>query len=81
MRERLPEPAGFADPNLLATTTVHLACAHLDQDTANNEAANLAALCQRCHLGHDRPWNMKKRRITVLLRRALGHLFTRPYNR
>jgi hypothetical protein len=30
-----------------------LTVAHLDHDTTNNDHSNLAALCQRCHLGHD----------------------------
>ncbi|MBP0618299.1 hypothetical protein [Jiella mangrovi] len=83
---RLPDPR-VTDPRLagseagIARTVVHLACAHLDQNTANNAPDNLAALCQRCHLDHDRPWNLEKRRLTVLLRRALGDLFTGPYRR
>jgi len=32
---------------------VVLTIAHLDQDRTNNDPANLAALCQRCHLRHD----------------------------
>ena len=60
---------------------VRLSCAHLDQDTANNSDGNLAALCQSCHLNHDRPWNMQKRRLTILMRRALGDLFEGPYRR
>ncbi|MBO0906192.1 hypothetical protein [Jiella sonneratiae] len=64
-----------------ATTRVRLACAHLDQDTANNAATNLAALCQRCHLNHDRPWNLRKRRLTLRMRLALGDLFDGPYRR
>ena len=30
-----------------------LTVAHLDHDVANNEAGNLACLCQKCHLNHD----------------------------
>jgi len=30
-----------------------LTIAHLDHDHTNNDEANLAALCQRCHLVHD----------------------------
>jgi hypothetical protein len=30
-----------------------LTIAHLDHNPANNDEANLAALCQRCHLVHD----------------------------
>lgn len=32
---------------------VVLTIAHLDHDTSNNDPANLAALCQRCHLRYD----------------------------
>lgn len=35
-------------------TRIILTVAHLDRDTTNNERNNLAALCQRCHLNHDR---------------------------
>lgn len=31
-----------------------LTVAHLDRDRTNNHPGNLAALCQRCHLNHDR---------------------------
>ena len=34
--------------------TTILTCAHLDQNPAHNDPANLAALCPRCHLRHDR---------------------------
>ncbi len=33
---------------------VVLTIAHLDHDPRNNDDGNLAALCQRCHLFHDR---------------------------
>jgi hypothetical protein len=42
--------------------------------------ANLKSLCQRCHLIHDRPHHQARRRITYLLRRALGDLFLGPYS-
>lgn len=32
---------------------VVLTVAHIDHDKNNNRFNNLAALCQRCHLGHD----------------------------
>ena len=35
-------------------TRVVLASAHLDHDPSNNHPHNLSALCQRCHLSHDR---------------------------
>ena len=77
----LSEGRWFDDEACIERTFVPLACAHLDQDTANNADDNLAAFCQRCHLDHDRPWNLKKRRLTMLLRRALGDLFTGRYRR
>lgn len=33
-----------------------LTVAHLDQNPANNDRANLRALCSVCHLHHDRPF-------------------------
>lgn len=42
----------------IAYTTIVLTIAHLDQDVTNNHPGNLAALCQRCHLRHDRPWHL-----------------------
>lgn len=68
-------PSGFS----VRKTMVRTACAHLDQNTLNNNDRNLAALCQRCHLNHDRPWNHQRRRMTLLRRKALGDLFTGPY--
>lgn len=40
---------------------VILTVAHLDHNTSNNDLENLKALCQRCHLGHDRRDNAQKR--------------------
>jgi hypothetical protein len=63
----------------LRTTRVVLAAAHLDHGPAHNRLRNLRSLCQRCHLTHDRPHHLAQRRITYLLRRALGDLFLGPY--
>jgi len=60
-------------------TRVVLAAAHLDHDPGNNRLRNLKSLCQRCHMIHDRPHHLAQRRITYLLRRALGDLFLGPY--
>ena len=49
---------------------------HRDHDPTNNETSNLAVLCQRCDILHDKP---EHRRLTYLARRALGDLFTGPY--
>ena len=61
-------------------TRVILAAAHLDHNPGNNRPRNLKSLCQRCHLIHDRPHHLAQRRITYLLRRALGDLFLGPYH-
>ena len=41
---------------------VVLTVAHLDQNPLNNDEANLAALCQRCHLNHDRKARKERKR-------------------
>jgi hypothetical protein len=63
----------------LRRTRVILAAAHLDHDPRNNRLRNLKSFCQRCHLIHDRPHHLARRRITYLLRCALGDLFFGPY--
>lgn len=62
-------------------TRVVLATAHRNHDAADNTNANLAALCQRCHMLHDRPEHMRRRRITLRARKALGDLFSGVYSR
>jgi len=61
--ERCGAPNGGPAPWKRSSTVV-LTIAHLDQDPANNELSNLQALCQRCHLNHDRPFNVTKSRAT-----------------
>jgi len=61
------------------TTRVILAACHRDHDPANNRADNLMALCQRCHMLHDRDEHRRRFRLTILLRRAVGDLFSGPY--
>lgn len=39
-----------------------LTVAHLDHDIQHNDLSNLKALCQRCHLKHDRADNARRRR-------------------
>ena len=58
-----------------------LGTAHLDHDPQNSRWANLAALCQRCHLAHDRLEHRRRRRLTHLRRRAVGDLFSGTYAR
>jgi hypothetical protein len=49
---------------------VRLATAHLDHDPRNNRSDNLAALCQRCHIRHDR-WHQAASRKRTRRRRML----------
>jgi len=49
---------------------VVLTVAHLDHDTANNDPANLRALCQRCHLNWDRERNIAKAKVTAAATRG-----------
>ena len=43
-----------------------LTIAHLDHDTSNNDESNLKALCQKCHLDHDRDLHLEHARETRL---------------
>jgi hypothetical protein len=49
-----PAPWVVGVPGQRYRVRVVLTVAHLDHDTSNNSDTNLVALCQRCHLGHDR---------------------------
>lgn len=42
-----------------------LTVAHLDQNPANNDPANLRALCSVCHLRHDAPFREANRRAKL----------------
>lgn len=66
---------------LVKRTRVVLATAHRNHDTSDNRPANLAAWCQRCHILHDRPEHARRRRSTILCRRAIGDLFRGLYPR
>ena len=61
-------PATAPDPSKTHTTRTVLTLAHLDQDPANDDPANLAILCQRCHLAHDRAAQQRARRDHALLK-------------
>jgi hypothetical protein len=71
----------YAEYKRLRRTRVVLAAAHLDHDPGNSRPRNLKALCQRCHMLHDRPEHRRRIRTTLLMRRALGDLFQGPYRR
>jgi hypothetical protein len=77
---KIPSPA-LAEDAPARTTKVVLAAAHLDHDPAHcgRQHRNVRALCQRCHLLHDRPEHRRRIRLTLRRRRALGDLFSGPY--
>ena len=79
LRTNLPDPAGLGKGFGHWWTKVAIACAHLNHDLADNSATNLKALCQRCHLNHDRPEHLLRRRLTYRKRQAMGDLFAGPY--
>ncbi len=57
-------PPGDAVRAILCICSV----AHLDWDRTNDQHQNLALLCQRCHLNHDRPqhlWGLRLKRRTT----------------
>lgn len=64
----------------ISHTRVVLAAAHLDANPRNNRRRNLRALCQRCHLQHDRPWHRFQRWLTIRRRSAVGDLFLGSYD-
>ena len=62
-------------PHPVTGSIVVLTIAHLDQNPANNERSNLRALCQRCHLIHDRDEHLRVRKLRERLRKkAAGQL-------
>ena len=65
----------------LRQTRIVLAAAHLNHDPTDNRPRNLKALCQRCHMLHDRKEHRRQRRLTYRRRRALGDLFDGVYPR
>lgn len=48
------------EPGWTEFVQVVLTVGHVDQNPQNNHPDNLRAWCQRCHLNHDRPWNIEK---------------------
>jgi 5-methylcytosine-specific restriction endonuclease McrA len=62
---RYPEcRAEHGKPHPVTGSNVVLTVAHLDHNTANNDPANLRALCQRCHLDWDLDHHMSNARRT-----------------
>jgi hypothetical protein len=54
----------FGDEEFPWMIRIVLTVAHLNQNPADNRPENLKCLCQRCHLNHDRPFNITKIRET-----------------
>ena len=75
----LPRLVITCDGPEVLTTRVVLATAHLDHDPTNNRPRNLKALCQRCHMLHDRAEHRRRRWLTLRMRKAIGDLFLGPY--
>lgn len=69
-------PAENAKPHPVTGSTVVLTVAHLDHDETNVSDANLAALCQRCHLRYDAKHHAQNARATRL--RKLGQMSLWP---
>lgn len=61
---------------------VKLAIAHLDHDTTRNDDDNLRAMCQWCHLRHDRRDNWRRRKYgrAVVSGQARGLDFSTDVN-
>jgi hypothetical protein len=68
------------DDDVILTTKVMLARAHLDHNPSNNRARNLKAYCQRCHMLHDREEHRRRQRIAFRKKNALGDLFLGRYS-
>lgn len=63
------------DADGMKATKIILTIAHLDQDKTNNEYENLAALCQKCHLGIDLKHHMANAKETNRKKKGLQNLF------
>ena len=77
LRRVAPGPPEILDE--IRTTRVFLATAHRDHNPTNSRPRNLAALCQRCHMLHDRAEHQRRRWLTLFRRKAIGDLFLGPY--
>lgn len=52
-----------------------LTIAHLDHDVTNNDATNLKALCQKCHLNYDKDHHKANAKETIRKKKGLQSLF------
>jgi hypothetical protein len=78
-RGRMARWPDLVEATRFRMTRVVLAAVHLDSDPTNNRLKNLRALCQRCHMLHDRSHHLAQRWITYRRRLADGDLFLGPY--
>jgi hypothetical protein len=67
------------DYTMIRHRRFHLGTAHLDHNPQNSAQRNLRALCQRCHLRHDRLEHRRRRLANLRRRRAVGDLFLGRY--
>ena len=76
-------PAAWPDVVDYATVRnvrVIIAACPRDHDPRNSDPSNIVALCGAHHLEMDRAEHQRRRRITYLLRRAVGDFFTGTYS-
>lgn len=77
-RDNRGELNGFNYPGVTGRTVYTIRCvitiAHLDHDPRNNADANLAALCQHCHLKHDANFHWANARRTRAAKVGQGWL-------
>lgn len=62
------------DPSQKAVKIV-LTIAHLDHNIENNKDENLASLCQKCHVNHDKEHHLENARKTREKKKGLVNLF------
>lgn len=71
---------GYNCPSVTGYTVYTIRCvltvAHLDHDPTNNADNNLQALCQHCHLKHDRNFHYANSRRTRAAKIGQGWLST-----
>jgi hypothetical protein len=51
----------------LKSTFIVLTISHTDHDTTHNDYSNLRALCQKCHLNHDKHYHRSNKQQLKLL--------------
>ena len=64
------EFCGIQDRTMRNNALIVLSVAHLDQMPENNCHDNLKALCQKCHINHDRPFSKHNRILTMFIKRT-----------